>query len=268
MLNEIDLSRVDLNFLVLFQAVLRQRHVRKAAEQLNLTPSAVSHGLGRLRRLLNDPLFLRTPKGVVPTARATELAAPIADALARVKSIIASAAPFDPATSTRRFTIGAPDAISAVFLPPLFGRVWQTAPGIGLSVRQLLATHAESSPHHAWRSAFADSRSALRMPFQRSFCRRCLAGYGRPRPASASAFGSFWRRTRKVRRTTPGDRPSPNWKFGRSTSRSFPPTIFRYAFASERSVGRISSSPRGWGILSRTIQHSSDTATCNTWSSP
>ena len=107
MLNEIDLSRTDLNLLVLFEVVLEERHVGRAADRLNLTPSAVSHGLGRLRRLLNDPLFLRTPKGVVPTARATELSGPVADVLARARSVISTAEPFDPATSTRRFTIGA-----------------------------------------------------------------------------------------------------------------------------------------------------------------
>ncbi len=74
MLNEIDLSRADLNLLVLFETVLKTRHVGRAAEKLNLSPSAVSHGLGRLRQLLNDPQFLRTPKGVVPTERANELA--------------------------------------------------------------------------------------------------------------------------------------------------------------------------------------------------
>src|ERR1044072_3063937 len=79
MLNKIDLSRADLNLLALFEVVLEERHVGRAADRLSLTPSAVSHGLGRLRRLLNDPLFLRTPKGVVPTARATELAGPIAE---------------------------------------------------------------------------------------------------------------------------------------------------------------------------------------------
>src|SRR5579885_1035143 len=119
MLNRIDLSRADLNLLVLFEAVLEERHVGRAAERLNLTPSAVSHGLGRLRQLLNDPLFLRTPKGVVPTARATEIAAPVAEVLASVRSVMATAAPFDPSTSTRRFTIGAPDGVSAVVLRPL-----------------------------------------------------------------------------------------------------------------------------------------------------
>src|SRR5688572_12380918 len=101
MLNTIDLSRTDLNLLVLFEVVLEEGHVGRAADRLKLSPSAISHGLGRLRRLLNDPLFLRTPKGVVPTVRATALAGPVADVLARARSIISSAVPFDPARSTR-----------------------------------------------------------------------------------------------------------------------------------------------------------------------
>jgi DNA-binding transcriptional LysR family regulator len=124
MLNEIDLSRTDLNLLVLFEAVLAERNVGRAADRVDLTPSAVSHGLGRLRRLLNDPLFLKTPKGVVPTARATELAAPIADVLTRVRSVVSTAEPFDPATSTRRFTIGAPDGVSGRVSA---GASWRTA---------------------------------------------------------------------------------------------------------------------------------------------
>ncbi len=156
MLNFIDLSRTDLNLLVLFEVVLDERHVGRAAERLNLTPSAVSHGLGRLRRLLNDPLFLRTPKGVVPTARATALAAPIADVLARVRSVVSTAVPFDPATSARRFTIGAPDGASAVFLPPLLAALRETAPTIDVGVRQLLPTPGEPSPERAWRTALAD----------------------------------------------------------------------------------------------------------------
>jgi DNA-binding transcriptional LysR family regulator len=156
MLNEIDLARTDLNLLVLFEVVLEERHVGRAAERMHLTPSAISHGLGRLRRLLNDPLFLRTPKGVMPTARAAELAAPIAEVLARARSVVATAAPFDPATSTRRFTVGAPDGVSAVFLPPLLAELRATAPGIDVAVRQLLPVPGETSPERAWRFAFAD----------------------------------------------------------------------------------------------------------------
>jgi len=156
MLNDIDLSRTDLNLLVLFDVVLEERHVGRAADRLNLTPSAVSHGLGRLRRLLNDPLFLRTPKGVVPTGRATELAGPVADILARARSVISTAAPFDPIKSTRRFTIGAPDGVSAVLLPPLLAKLRERAPGIDIGIRQLLPTPGETSPERAWRPAFAD----------------------------------------------------------------------------------------------------------------
>ena len=156
MLNDIDLSRTDLNLLVLFEAVLEERHVGRAADRLNLTSSAVSHGLGRLRKLLNDPLFLRTPKGVVPTVRATELAGPVADVLAGARSVISTAKPFNPASSTRRFTVGAPDGASAVVLPPLLARLRKRAPGIDISTRQLLPTPGDVSPQRAWRLALAD----------------------------------------------------------------------------------------------------------------
>jgi len=156
MLNEIDLSRADLNLLVLFEAVIEERHVGRTAERLHLTASAVSHGLGRLRRLLNDPLFLRTPKGMVPTARAAELAGPVAEVLARARSIISTAEPFDAAVSMRRFGIGAPDAASAVLLPPLLTELRQRAPRVEISVRQLLPAPGEMVPGRAWRSAFAE----------------------------------------------------------------------------------------------------------------
>ena len=156
MLNETDLSRADLNLLVVFEAVLEERHVGRAAQRLNLTPSAVSHGLGRLRRLLNDPLFLRTPKGVVATARAIELGAPVADVLVRARQVIATARPFDPSTSARWFTIGAPDGVSAVFLPQLLAGLRGTAPGIGIGIRQLLPRAGEPSPDKAWHNVFVE----------------------------------------------------------------------------------------------------------------
>jgi DNA-binding transcriptional LysR family regulator len=136
MMNEIDLSRADLNLLVLFETVLEERHVGRAAERLNLSASAVSHGLGRLRRWLNDPLFLKTPKGVVPTSRAAELAEPIAEILARVRRVVASASPFDPAKSTRSFVIGTPDGFS-VFLSPLLAEIGRAAPGIDIAIRHI-----------------------------------------------------------------------------------------------------------------------------------
>ncbi len=155
MLNEINLAATDLNLLVLFEAVIAERHVGRAARRLGLTPSAVSHGLGRLRRLLSDPLFLRTPKGVVATARAAELRGPISEILAGVRSVIGSAQPFDSKTSKRRFTIGALDGVSAVILPPLVAELARLAPGVDLGVRQLLPTEG-GPPERAWQSAFSD----------------------------------------------------------------------------------------------------------------
>lgn len=135
MMNETDLTRADLNLLVLFEAVMEERSVTRAAARLRVSPSAVSHGLVRLRRFLNDPLFLKHPKGVAPTARAMEVAATVADILMRIRGVVAGATRFDPAHSSRRFTIGAPDGISAVILPPLFSTIERAAPQIDLSER-------------------------------------------------------------------------------------------------------------------------------------
>ena len=156
MLNEINLARIDLNLLALFEVIFAERHVGRAAVRLNLTASAVSHGLSRLRRLLNDPLFLRTPKGVLPTARASALAEPIADVLARARNVIAAAEPFDPARSRRRFIIGAPDGLSSVFLSPLLTRLQRHAPGIDIGLRQLLPPSGGQSVDRAWLPALAE----------------------------------------------------------------------------------------------------------------
>jgi len=156
MLNEIDLSRTDLNLLVLFEVLWQECHVGRAAERLSLSPSAVSHGLGRLRRLLNDPVFVRTPKGVIPTDRARELSGPITDALARVRSVVAIAEPFDAMRSTRQFTIGAPDGVSAVLLRSLLEIASRQAPGINLGIRQLLPSQGDVSPERIWRNAIAE----------------------------------------------------------------------------------------------------------------
>jgi len=138
-----------------FEAVLAELHVGRAAERLDLTPSAVSHGLGRLRRMMNDPLFLRTPRGVVPTARALALAEPVAEILARTRRLLASAGPFEPGTSERRFVIGAPDGVSAVFLPGLLHTLARTAPSIDIGLRQVLPSTA-ASPERAWLGVLAE----------------------------------------------------------------------------------------------------------------
>ena len=156
MLNQTDLSRIDLNLLVLFEVVFQERHVGRSAERLHLSPSAISHGLGRLRTLLGDPLFLKTPKGVVPTERALQVATSVAEILARIRGVVSSATPFDPHHSTRRFVIGAPDGASAVILPSLLETLRNVAPGVDVGIRQLLPVQGFTAPHLAWKDAFKE----------------------------------------------------------------------------------------------------------------
>src|SRR5215204_3606114 len=106
-MNEIDLRRADLNLLVVFQVLLAERHVGRAAARLALTQSAASHALGRLRELFADPLFVRHPKGVEPTARALSLAPDIIEILSRAQSLLATPV-FDP-TLARSFTLATID---------------------------------------------------------------------------------------------------------------------------------------------------------------
>ncbi|MEH2522455.1 MULTISPECIES: LysR family transcriptional regulator [unclassified Bradyrhizobium] len=156
MLNQIDLSRIDLNLLVLFEIVFQERHVGRSAERLHLSPSAISHGLGRLRTLLGDPLFLKTPKGVVPTDRALQLATSVGEILAGIRGVVSTAAPFDPLHSTRRFVIGAPDGVSSVILPSLLETLHGLAPGVDVGIRQLLPVQGFTALHLAWRDALKE----------------------------------------------------------------------------------------------------------------
>lgn len=138
MLNQIDLARVDLNLLVLFEAVLEEQHVGRAAQRLHLSASAVSHGIRRLRHTLSDPLFLKHPKGMVPTARATDIAPAVAQILAQIREVVGSAEPFDPTRSKRRLIIGAPDALAVLLLPPVLAAIARTAPNVSVGVQNML----------------------------------------------------------------------------------------------------------------------------------
>ena len=137
MLNETALRRVDLNLLLLFQTVLRERHVGRASRALHVSPSAVSHGLGRLRELFQDPLFLRTPKGVVPTVRAMQLSEPVSDVLGRAQQLIEGFHSFAPEKSDRGFTIGTLDAPATSFLPSLLARIQRVAPKVRVELRHV-----------------------------------------------------------------------------------------------------------------------------------
>jgi DNA-binding transcriptional LysR family regulator len=128
---------VDLNLLRVFDAVLHERGVTPAAARLGLTQPAVSNALARLRGLLGDALFVRTPGGMDATPFARELAEPVRQALALLESALAHGPGFDPATSTRAFRFYMSDLGQIEFLPPLLERVQRDAPGVRLEAAPL-----------------------------------------------------------------------------------------------------------------------------------
>ncbi|WP_262387756.1 LysR family transcriptional regulator [Pseudomonas gessardii] len=128
-----DLRRIDLNLLVILDALLSEQHVTRAAERLHLSQPAVSHALARLRDLLGDPLLVRQGGGLVATARALELAAPLADALAQVQSLLAPNR-FDPASARRTFRLAMSDYGAALLLPGLARALREQAPGVDLVI--------------------------------------------------------------------------------------------------------------------------------------
>jgi DNA-binding transcriptional LysR family regulator len=123
---------IDLNLLRVFDAVLHEKGVTPAAVRLGLTQPAVSNALARLRKILGDALFVRTPRGMDATPFARELAEPVRQALALLESALAHGPGFDPASATRAFRFYMSDLGQIEFLPPLVERVQRDAPGVRL----------------------------------------------------------------------------------------------------------------------------------------
>lgn len=129
------LAGVDLNLLVVLEALLAERHVSRAASRLNKSQPAVSHALARLRHLLDDPLLVRRPGGLEPTARAMEIAPALAEALDRMRHLLAPAG-FDAATERRTFRLAMSDYGAAVILPALLPLMRAQAPHVDIVVSQ------------------------------------------------------------------------------------------------------------------------------------
>ena len=128
---------VDLNLLKIFDAVLAERSVSRAAIRLGLTQPSVSHGLRRLRALFRDVLFVRVRGGVEPTSMAVRIAPSIADALQSVQAVLDEAMTFEPSTARRVFRVHMSDLGEMVFLPPMIRLMREQAPDVSLETRQI-----------------------------------------------------------------------------------------------------------------------------------
>ncbi len=106
-----NLRRLDLNLLVIFDALMAERNVTRAARRVGLSQPAVSNALSRLRHYLKDELFVRSADGMHPTPRALELAGDVHSALSAIE-VALDPVDFDPATAARSFSIDANDYIA------------------------------------------------------------------------------------------------------------------------------------------------------------
>lgn len=125
---------IDLNLLRALDALLDERNVSKAAERLGVTQPAVSGMLSRLRESFGDTLFVRSQRGVQPTMRAMELAAPIKQILAEVETLLRPTQ-FDPATASFTLTLAATDYALQAVVVPFATKLRRHAPGIRIATR-------------------------------------------------------------------------------------------------------------------------------------
>jgi len=127
------LNRVDLNLLVVLDAIYTEGGITKAARKLHLTQPAISHALSRLREMFGDPLFERQGQAMAPTPLARGIIEPVRRSLRNLEITLNQVARFDPATAQVKFTVAVRDVLEATLLPALMQRVAALAPHIEIA---------------------------------------------------------------------------------------------------------------------------------------
>lgn len=148
-----DIRSVDLNLLVVFDAMLQHRNVTRAGEALGLSQPAMSAAVARLRALFNDPLFVRAGALMNPTPRAESLGAVIRPVVLTIQSEILQPSAFEPASSQRAYTLLTPDIAEMNFLPRLLAHLAEHAPQVNLKTLAM--------PRHAAASALESGAAEL-----------------------------------------------------------------------------------------------------------
>ena len=149
-MNEFDsvqIRKLDGGLLLIFRELMARRRASEVAQHLGLSPSAISHALGRLRDLFGEPLFIRRSHGLEPTQRAMELAPRIERLLGQIDEMVASESGFDPAASRRRFRIACPEDIASLIAQPLIAAFRREAPSATFSTRWAILDRALRAVH-------------------------------------------------------------------------------------------------------------------------
>lgn len=134
------LSRIDLNLLTAFQALMEERSVTGAANRLFISQPAMSKTLRRLRELLGDELFIPSRSGLIATPRAEALSSPLGTALSQLSTALFPCS-FDPAQMSARIEIQIPDSLALAVIPTLYQALGASAPGVQLIVDNLISEH-------------------------------------------------------------------------------------------------------------------------------
>lgn len=202
------LRRLDGGLLLVFRELLRRRRASHVAEALGLSQPAISHALGRLRDLFDDPLFIRRPHGFEPTRRALALGPQVDALIALAGEALSPDAGFDPARSTRHFRFGAPEFVGALIGAKLINRLKAVAPGVIFGIGHV----SEEDAFRMLRTGemdFAVGRFGAARPgylveplFEDAFC--VVARRGHPH-IQASIDEAAWRHTGHVFAWSPSE---------------------------------------------------------------
>jgi DNA-binding transcriptional LysR family regulator len=133
----IPFDALDLNLLRVFDALYEERNVTRAAARIGIGQPAMSGALARLREAFDDPLFIRSAGGMVPTPAARRLSAAVAEAMARMRGVVEPRQTFDAARSDRVFRIATTDYAEAVLFSAVMGRLHGAAPGVSLRLTRM-----------------------------------------------------------------------------------------------------------------------------------
>ncbi|MBL6689647.1 MAG: LysR family transcriptional regulator [Pseudomonadales bacterium] len=131
------LSDIDLNLFVVFDAIYTEGNLTRAGEIIGITQPAVSNSLSRLRNLFDDPLFVRTAEGMVPTPVAQNIIGSVRQSLALIRSSVQESESFDPKVSDKRFRVSMTDLNQAIVLPSLFKVIKKEAPQVSVDCYQV-----------------------------------------------------------------------------------------------------------------------------------
>jgi DNA-binding transcriptional LysR family regulator len=188
-------KHLDLMDLRIFEAIMSERNVSRAADRLDLTQSVVSKGLGHLRTIFKDPLFIRSATGMSPTNRAIEISQGVSHSISLLQNILADQPTFDPSLAQVAFTIGVSDYGSAILLPELVKTIAASAPHITLHTKTINNSTAEELllSGQVDLCLASDARSTYPIHYSELFRDHyvCLARAGHPlesSPFTADAF--------------------------------------------------------------------------------